>query len=64
MSVAPDGIFELGSLGADPEHQYPSHRTSRTKSDLEADGAVINRIGRPSELNVRKISCPGFGFVN
>lgn len=46
--VSPDTIFELGDMESTPSR---SHRTSRTKSDLE-DDVVINRIGRPAELNV------------
>lgn len=49
---SPDAIFELGamSLGEDTN----SHRTSRTKSDLEDDAAIMNRIGRPALLDVRR----------
>jgi hypothetical protein len=48
-----DAIFELGDLGESSREGTRSHRTSRTKSDLEDDAAVMNRIGRPALMNVR-----------
>jgi hypothetical protein len=54
--MSPDSIYEMGTVGAEPAREPPSHRTSRTKSDFE-DDAAMGRIGRPAELNVRCQLC-------
>jgi hypothetical protein len=49
---SPDAIFEMGAMSLGEGTN--SHRTSRTKSDLGEDAAIVNRIGRPALLDVRR----------
>jgi hypothetical protein len=59
--VSPDTIFELGAMPS--RGGINSHRTSRTKSDLEDDAAVMNRIGRPALLDVRNGILDGLWWI-
>lgn len=59
MGSTPDSI-EMSSMTIKSALEEPlssnSHRTSRTKSDLEGnDAAILNRMGRPTGLNVNNI---------